>query len=634
MKLTLFYITILVSFFSFCQENEKLEFDSNISYSQEYIDSLLIIPKFSYSVTDLKKILETNKLFGWTYYYNKLTSIAIQEQKLDSAIYYSNRAIKAYTNSKVKRDFDEQFLVRTYNLKGLALQRKKDYNNAVINYQRALVLSKKYPYKWTSFIVSGIARSNYQLGNDSLALKYFLQVSKDTLYMGLPRPAITTYTSIGGIYVYFGEINKAKYFYKKGLETSNRTNYKVNIATLFGSLGIISKNEKEIDSAVYYFEKALKADLKYGIGGFHGAKDNNEFYKSYVNVYKGPLNKAINDLNILVNKINSYEKLTIIDRDLMLNTLELLGVAYQKKENYKEYQNILTVTFNFFNTFQKGQLKENLQGLETQYQTKEKDESIEQLEESKAQQETIIKQQKSIAYGIGGLFILLSGLAYLFWRQRKLKTQYEKENLEQRLLRSQMNPHFIGNAMNTVSALVEKKSEDTISYINSLSNLFRLILTNSREEFVSLEDEVITIKTYLELQSNFSTAFNFSFTVDEDIDQELIIIPPMLIQPLVENAIVHGLTLTNNEKRGQINIEIIKQNDKGLLLCKITDNGIGYIEEKQINTSRNHKSVSGDIIKERLKILKKKFKVNTRVLFKNIDEGTSIEIYLPFLIDD
>ena len=230
------------------------------------------------------------------------------------------------------------------------------------------------------------------------------------------------------------------------------------------------------------------------------------------------------------------------------------------------------------------------------------------------------------------LLLLLSGLGYLFWRQRKLKNQYEKENLEQRLLRSQMNPHFIGNAMNTVSALVQSKSEHTISYINKLSNLFRLVLTNSREEFVSLEDELVTIKNYLELQSNFAKNFDFEVFVDESIDQEILIIPPMLIQPFIENAIIHGLS--NKTTRGCINVEVIRRNEDGLLLFMIDDNGVGYSKSVNVSKDKNHKSISSQIVKERLTILKKKFKVNTRFVIKDLtDKGTRVELYLPYLID-
>jgi LytS/YehU family sensor histidine kinase len=156
------------------------------------------------------------------------------------------------------------------------------------------------------------------------------------------------------------------------------------------------------------------------------------------------------------------------------------------------------------------------------------------------------------------------------------------------------------------------------------------VLTNSREEFVSLDDEVATINSYLELQSQFSKDFDFSFFVDNSIDQEEYIIPPMLIQPFVENAILHGLK--SNSNRGRVDIKITR-NDKGLLLCEISDNGVGISNVNALKDSKKQKSVSGDIIRERLEILKNKFKVNARYLITSKNKGTHVELYLPYLLD-
>jgi len=227
--------------------------------------------------------------------------------------------------------------------------------------------------------------------------------------------------------------------------------------------------------------------------------------------------------------------------------------------------------------------------------------------------------------------VLLSGFGYLFWKQRKLKNQYEKENLEQRLLRSQMNPHFIGNAMNTVSSLVERDSKETIPFINKLSNLFRLMLTNSREELVSLEEELVIINNYLELQSNFSQKFSFKVSIGDDVSLEEVVIPPMLIQPLIENAIVHGFS--NSIKNREITINVIKDQKESLLKIEVGDNGSGFDQNVQLKNNQNRKSISGNIIKERLIILKKKFKVNSRLTVNSNEEGTKVELYLPYLID-
>lgn len=634
MKLIYFLIAVTIYAPVFAQATDTVTFDPKIKYTQTIVDTLFVGLKKAKikikSFEDIKRILESDKdLLGWPYYYyRKLRSY--KESKYDSIILYADKGIKAFETSTVKRDFDEQNLLQLNYQKAFALSILNKHSEAIVCYQKALDLNKKYPYKWKSFIIAGKARSHYDMGNDSLALESFLKLTKDSLYMSITRSFVTTYERIGGIYYASQDLEKSKYYFRKSLDKSINSSYKADLASIYGSLGGIYFRRKNIDSVLYYYKKSIYSDKEFGIGDYYGAIEDNQFHKGYVNIFEGALEKGIFDLQKLKSKLILATKKTKGDKELMLKIIETLVIAYEKQGNYKECHNLLTETFDFLDAFHKGQLKENLQELETQYQTKEKDFEINQLEKTQEQQDTIINQQKTIGLGLGGFLVILSGLGYLFWRQRKLKNEYEKENLEQRLLRSQMNPHFIGNAMNTVSALVEKQSENTIPYINKLSNLFRLVLTNSREEFVSLEDELITIKSYLELQSNFSKEFDFSVTIDKDIDVEEMIIPPMLIQPFIENAIIHGLS--NMKSRGQINVDI-KQKDKGLLLCKISDNGVGYGKSNDVGISKKHNSVSGGIIKERLEVLKNKFKVNSRVLVKEIEKGTTVELYLPFLID-
>ena len=124
----------------------------------------------------------------------------------------------------------------------------------------------------------------------------------------------------------------------------------------------------------------------------------------------------------------------------------------------------------------------------------------------------------------------------------------EKENLQQRLLLSQMTPHFLFNSLNVISHLVDKNDEKTIPYVHKLANLYRQILNNSRDEFVEFEEEVKLIENYLAVQSNFSANFEYECNYDELGNTEGVLIPPMLIQPFIENSIVHGFTNFEEKK--------------------------------------------------------------------------------------
>ncbi|MBQ4819595.1 histidine kinase [Aquimarina sp. MMG016] len=630
MKILLFLIPFLIFESVFSQQKKTVIFDPEKEYTQEYIDSIINF-KIRPDVNEYKKMLESNpNLIGWSkYYYEK--AFANFPKHIDSVLYYTDESISSYAEAAIQRPVDEKILISAYYYKGNAYLRLKDFQKAIEHYQNALELTKRHTYKGKAFIFNGIAHGHLGVGNDSLALEYYLKASKDAFFMKFPINKASLYTRIGYVYDEFEDTKLAKYYYKRALQVSDSSDYKNNIDALYGNLGQIARKEHQKDSVLYYFKKALQAHQQYGVSNALDA-DFALMYDCYIKIQEGQVQKAVDSLTAIKNKLNDFETISENDKDLMIMVTSTLGLAYEKLGDSSEYSKLLEETTDFLDKFHKQQSDKDLANLEVQYQTKEKEASIIQLEKNKAQQSTILKQQKIITYSLGGFLLLLSGLAILFWRQNKLKSQYEKENLEQRLLRSQMNPHFVYNALNSICNLVDKKSDNTIPYIHKLSSLFRLILTNSREELVSLQDEIIALQNYLELQSNFHHSFDFTIEVNDDIDTEELIIPPMLIQPFVENAIVHGLI--NTEVRGKIMINISKQEGDSLLHCKISDNGVGYTKSLALKASKGHRSFSGDIVRERLILLKKKFKVNTRFTIKEVEEGgTDIELYLPYVKD-
>jgi two-component sensor histidine kinase len=490
-----------------------------------------------------------------------------------------------------------------------------------------------YPYKWKTFLITGIAHCHIELGNDSIALKNYLKATEDSSYMRISRSRVTTNTRIGHIYRYFNKYNLSEKFLKKALKASENSDYKKNLYGIYYGLGLIQYLHKsDIDSTLFYFEKGNKAYEEINVStdvGFY----SNKIYQSFVDIYTDKLDFGIKGLEDVANDIflDKYDKYNKGAKEDFFIIYSELSRIYTENKDAESLKSISNKYIKFLESLHAKVLNKNIQNLEIKYQTKEKEASIAQLEQNKTQQEQIIRQQRIIGFSLGGLLLAFVGFGYLFWRQRKLKDQYEKENLEQRLLRSQMNPHFIGNAMNIVSSLVEKKSSEAIPFINKLSNLFRLILINSREEFVSLDEELETIKGYLDLQTKFVDQLEYQIKVDETIDEEEVIVSPMLIQPLVENAIKHGLMQVEREKLIEINVSVDK--DSKLLLVEVKDNGIG-MGTRSSSQIKKDSSVSGDVIKERLQILKKRFKVNTRINYLNLEQGTKVELYLPYLLDE
>lgn len=246
---------------------------------------------------------------------------------------------------------------------------------------------------------------------------------------------------------------------------------------------------------------------------------------------------------------------------------------------------------------------------------------------------------------IGTLWILLLS------RIRGLKKKHEVEkkmltiekqmfDLEHKALQLQMNPHFIFNSLNSIQSFVINNDTDkAINYLAKFSQLMRLILSNSRESYIPLKNEVKALSYYMDIEKlRFDNKFDYKIQIDSKIDEEFVEIPPMIIQPYVENAIVHGLI--HSDKKGQISIKFSESGKN--LLCVIEDNGIGREKSEMIKKESGiqRKSRGMLITQERLNILKKqhneKFTVKIIDLKKKSGEaaGTRVELIIHYRDSD
>ncbi|PWG04245.1 sensor histidine kinase [Polaribacter aquimarinus] len=213
-----------------------------------------------------------------------------------------------------------------------------------------------------------------------------------------------------------------------------------------------------------------------------------------------------------------------------------------------------------------------------------------------------------------------------------LKTEKHLLSLEQKALQLQMNPHFIFNVLNGIKALGNKgKSKELNTTISQFSVLLRSVLNNSRLEEITLKDEIKTLKNYLELEQKMSSKdFKFCFKTNlNNIDTEEILIPPMLIQPFVENSIKHGFLTQIDNPNLIISFEVKHQ----FLHFVIEDNGIGFLQSKKRKNS-NHKSVALSVTKERIDNLSPKsvFKIE-EIIKNNQIKGTKVSFRIPLKTD-
>jgi len=245
------------------------------------------------------------------------------------------------------------------------------------------------------------------------------------------------------------------------------------------------------------------------------------------------------------------------------------------------------------------------------------------------------------------LFLIFIGWFIITRRFKQIRKKHEIEkkvleiekqvfDLEQKALRLQMNPHFIFNSLNSIQCfIINNDSDKATLYLAKFAQLMRLILSNSRESFVPVKDEMKALVYYMDIEKlRFDNKFDYKIIIDPEIDEDFIGIPPMIIQPYVENAILHGII--HKHDRGNIFISLTLQLET--ILCIVEDNGVGREKAMEIKNQSGleHKSRGMIITKDRLEILNKQLKghisVNVIDLVDNNEnpKGTKVEIIIPF----
>ena len=247
--------------------------------------------------------------------------------------------------------------------------------------------------------------------------------------------------------------------------------------------------------------------------------------------------------------------------------------------------------------------------------------------------------------------LLLTGLLYLLYR-RRIKQVRQKANIdkllaqtEMKALHSQMNPHFIFNSLNSIREMIlNDKNRQASHYLSKFAQLIRITLDQSGQSLISLRNTIEYLQQYIEMEKIRNADFTYSITAGEELDWDETVLPPMLIQPFIENAIWHGVT--GLHKNIHININFRKQN--GGLVCIIDDNGIGInqsLENKKTSFwqagdhDKMHNPVGITNIKKRIQLLNEKYKLQSNVILQDKNDisggkekGTLVTLHLPLEI--
>jgi len=273
------------------------------------------------------------------------------------------------------------------------------------------------------------------------------------------------------------------------------------------------------------------------------------------------------------------------------------------------------------------------------YEQEKKDEKISQLNKQTSLQGQILSQQKAIIFILAAFILTVITVSIILFRERKLRMENErleaswnKVSLELRLLRSQMEPHLLFNMLADLQGLIRTgEKERAGNFLSKFARYIQLNLQNSRTEWVLLAAEIESLESYLALQQmRYENSFDFTISVYEGHEDDNILIPPMVLQPFVENAILHGL----NEISYKGNIDVDIQKKQEVLRCIIDDNGCGFVNRK----AKKKNSFSTSITQERLQVLSKQTGQPASLFIidkaKENLQGVRIELTFPYKLSD
>jgi hypothetical protein len=281
---------------------------------------------------------------------------------------------------------------------------------------------------------------------------------------------------------------------------------------------------------------------------------------------------------------------------------------YQKRDDLRPAMHYLQAYTAAKDTLDRLTRNREAVEIQTRFETTRKDAEILALGQANELKELRLMRFTWFIGGLAGLAFFIVLVAVILHRQNKLKSSRLNLIMQQRLLRSQMNPHFLFNSLASIQNFIIKEKPALASdYLGRFSKLMRQILNSTAVEYVPLEEEISSIENYLALQKvRYRDMFDYTLEVDEEIDTETTRIPPMLAQPFIENAIEHGIL--HKGSKGNIAVSFKLHNNQ--LLFVVEDNGIGREKAQELLRQRDktHKSMATAITQERIAVSNRKLK--------------------------
>lgn len=659
--------------------DQKLGYAKNMLF--EYPDSSVVL--FRSILVDAEKtnnveaIAESNKGIGVGFYYL---------QKYDSSLVHYKAALECRLQSVVPVSDSANLyaIAGLYNNMALVYEAEGKFSLAKAMHFRSEKIRKMIGDEagLAQFTYTNLGGIFFAEGDYAQAIQYFYQALVIYIQKNDRVGMANALDQIGAVYFEQNDFSKARNYYSKALGLRRLQNDSLAVSYSLNNLGLTAYSEKEYAGAIDFFRRAIDIKIEFNdVSGLSSAHNNlglvfqdlKELDSALLHsklavmyaVDCANLNKeAVALVNVgAVYRLqglyglaseNLFKALKLSEQNGYLNLIRdaasQLAELYEAQSMYADAYKMKSLEKTMSDSLLNRENLKKIAVAETKfrYENKMATDSLNNVvaaTRKDIENKQVVRRQQQISIFILLLSILIIAIVWLIFRSSRLKLRLHQDELKRRaaelentLLRSQMNPHFIFNSMNSIQGFIS--ANDTLSaerYLAKFARLIRHILENSAQEYILLSEELDALKLYLELeQARFRNKFTWEIKTDSSIDAESIMVPPLIIQPFVENAILHGIL--HLQGNGKIEIELMHPAEGSKICCIVSDNGVGRLRAAELRkeTPGKKKSIGIGLTGERLRLSDEDETQKAIVVEDLFDEaglaaGTRVKILIPFV---
>lgn len=627
-----YFLLLVIPFLLYACENQLNDIDTSHSQIDQQIDSLIqesktlqyksniTLPIFDNTLKKAYDIAKENKRYA------KIGSIYIQAGKrhrnnsqYSKAIWYFQQAESMAENNKL-----DDLRAKSIHEMAVVFRRMNDNAQAHRLYIEALEWAEAVN---DTFLIhcslNGIGNVHFNYNDFEKSIEYYHRSLK---FLGKTKRNLLgeaiNMNTLGEAWLFLNNSDSALYYLNKSFEINKQLNSKLGQAICYNGIGLVHHAEKNYQKAILSFQSALAIDQK-DIDLIYVAMFLNSLGDTYLAMKNYPLaEQKLMEAYKIASKIGS--------RNEALDASSALSELYQKTNNTALTLHFMKVKMAYNDSITNDLVKNNSEAMNTLYKAERQEREIIILKQNSELDRLKMNRHKIISFSAFIIVLIAGILAFVAFKQKQLKSKINQIETEQRLLRSQLNPHFLFNSLAALQNFIIQNDKMAASdYLANFSRLMRNILLGSRTDSIVLETEIELLEDYLKLQQlRFNNRFTFEITVDQNIDSSACTLPPMLVQPFIENSIEHGMREIKCD--GLIKILFNKENDK--LKIIIDDNGTGI---KENTKEKKHISLATKITKERLSNYQRLTKTTCDLEIINksnesFNSGVTVVIKLPY----